>query len=189
MSSVEDKNYIYLYGGLSHLLFLIVFSSFIQAKNTRRIILVLGHFFISLTFLLRFFTEYKNFIITGIIGHSIVTIFFILTTILDNMKYRITSDKHIFNFICILGQIGMILHYITIGVDRENENIFMIMNIITCILLITFYYNVAIKQTKKDRVLIYPLLLLCILYMLFTIETVMKFTGVDLTIIKDKYLN
>tara|TARA_B100001123_G_C15216959_1_gene989641 strand:+ start:611 stop:1132 length:522 start_codon:yes stop_codon:yes gene_type:complete len=163
-------NYLFLYGGISHLSFALLFFKYIKKIVSTRNILLLGHIFIGTTFLIRSFPNYENNYITGIIGHSLILIFFILTTYLDRIKYRVNSKEQIINLICILGQIGMIIHYTSIGIDKEEELICKIINFITSILLVIFYYNIAISQDKKDKILMYPLLMICILYSIFLFQ-------------------
>ena len=167
-------NLLFLYGGISHLSFTLVFLKYIKKIVSTRNILLLGHVFIGTTFLIRSFPKYKNNYITGIIGHSLILIFFILTTYLDRIKYRVNSKEQIINFICILGQIGMIIHYTSIGLEEEEELNYKIINLITSILLVVFYYNIAISQDKKDKILMYPLLMICILYSIFSFQRFME---------------
>ena len=167
-------NTLFFYGGISHLSFALVFFKYIKKIVSTRNILLLGHVFIGTTFLIRSFPKYENNYITGIIGHSLILTFFILTTYLDRVKYRVNSKEQIINFICILGQIGMIIHYTSIGLEEEEELNYKIINLITSILLVVFYYNIAVSQDKKDKILMYPLLMICLLYSIFSFQRFME---------------
>ena len=71
-------NTLFLYGGISHLSFALVFLKYIKKILSKKNILLLGHIFIGTTFLIRSFPNYENNYITGIIGHSLILTFFIL---------------------------------------------------------------------------------------------------------------
>ena len=104
-------NYPFLYGGISHLSFALLFFKYIKKIVSTRNILLLGHIFIGTTFLIRSFPNYENNYITGIIGHSLILIFFILTTYLDRIKYRVNSKEQIINLICIIMYVEIGLYY------------------------------------------------------------------------------
>ena len=165
-----DTDYTPLFGSLAHISFALIFFSLINKRNTRRIILIFGHIFVSLCFILRFLNLGDMEILfpyVGITGHSIILLFFIATTIIDKMSYRIVSSNILINLLCILGQIGMILHYVTIKLGKEDNNIFININTITTFLLFIFYAKIAIKQKKQDKILMIPLLMISLLYLIY----------------------
>ena len=60
-------NYLFLYGGISHLSFALLFFKYIKKIVSTRNILLLGHIFIGTTFLIRSFPNYGNNYINRII--------------------------------------------------------------------------------------------------------------------------
>lgn len=183
-----NKDYLLLFGSLSHVLFSVLFFSLINKTNTRRIFLICGHILVSSCFMIRFIQESKKddndndnddtddtdklkiWPYIGIIGHSIICLFFIATTILDKMNYRIVSSNIYVNLLCILGQIGMIIHYTTIKLNKEENITFININTITTLLLFIFYITITIKQKKQDKILISPLLMISLLYLGFSLR-------------------
>lgn len=186
-----DKNndYLLLYGFVAHSLFYITFLSVINKKNTRRLFLVLGHILVSITFIIRFIydgseekisqddTNKNIFPYIGIAGHSIICIFFIATTIIENMNYRVVSSNILLNLLCIFGQIGMIIHYVTIKLNSEDSIIYRSINIITCTILFIFYLSIALKQKKEDRILIPPVFMISLLYLGFSLRRFSELIG------------
>ena len=180
-----NKDYLLLFGSLSHGLFSVLFFSLINKTNIRRIFLIWGHILISSCFMIRFIQESKRddnddtdklkiWPYIGIIGHSMICLFFIATTIIDKMNYRIVSSNIYVNLLCILGQIGMIIHYTTIKLNKEKNITFININTITTLLLFLFYITITIKQKKQDKILIPPLLMISLLYLGFSLRNFNK---------------
>ena len=184
-----NKDYLLLFGSLSHVLFSVLFFSLINKTNTRRIFLICGHILVSSCFMIRFIQESKNddtddtdklkiWPYIGIIGHSIICLFFIATTIIDKMNYRVVSSNIYVNLLCIFGQIGMILHYTTIKLNKEENITFININTITTLLLFIFYSAITIKELKYSRRFIPPLypplLMISLLYLGFLLRNFVK---------------
>lgn len=183
-----NKDYLLLFGSLSHGLFSILFFSLINKTNTRRIFLICGHILVSSCFMIRFIQESKKdynddnndtdklkiWPYIGIIGHIIICLFFIATTIIDKMNYRIVSSNIYVNLLCIFGQIGMILHYTTIKLNKDKNITFININTITTLLLFIFYITITIKQNKQGKILIPPLLMTSLLYLGFSLRNFNK---------------
>jgi len=176
-----NKDYLLLFGSLAHGLFSVIFFSLINKSNTRRIFLIFGHILVSSCFMIRFIQESKNddndnidklkkWPYIGIMGHLVICLFFIATTVIDKINYRIVSSNIYVNLLCILGQIGMILHYTTISFNKDEDVRFININMITSLLLFTFYITITIKQKKQDKILIPPLLMISLLYLGFTLR-------------------
>lgn len=175
-----DKDYLLLFGSISHGLFALLFLLLINFKNIRRIFLIVGHILVSTCFMVRFLKEYNNedknedkselWPYIGIIGHGIICLFFIAVTIIDKVNYRIVSTKIYFNMLCILGQIGMIIHYITIKMNIVNHKKYIDINTITTFLLFIFYIKITLKQKKEGKILILPLLFISLLYLGFLLR-------------------
>ena len=192
-----NKDYLLIYGSIAHFSFAFTFLSLLNLKNKYRIFLTTGHFIISYCFLLRFIKddksseksneldeldeldENKSGIIPyiGIIGHLIICIFFISRTIIENINYRITSTNILINIMCILGQIGMIIHYVAIKLNKENDDLNTSINFIVTVILCIFYLTIALKQKKKDRILMPPLLMISLLYLGFSLRNILKLFG------------
>jgi hypothetical protein len=177
---MDIESYIVSYGALSHGLFALLFSRYVTKINTKKMILLVGHFLITATMVNRISPQSRESNMTSLLGslaHGFVAVFFILTTfIFNNKKYRLTFDKgsdNWLNIVCIVGQLGMIIMYGSIYFKHtyketyekyENELNYGL--IITFMCLTYFYYRVYIKQ-KKGEVLVYPLGMICILYLSF----------------------
>jgi len=186
-----NKDFLLLFGSLSHGLFSILFFSLINKTNTRRIVFICGHILVSSCFMIRFMQESKKdgkdsnddnddtdklkiWPYIGIIGHSIICLFFIATTIIDKINYRIVSSNIYVNLLCILGQMGMIIHYTTIKLNKEKNITFININTITTLLLFIFYITITIKQKNQDKILIPPLLMISLLYLGFSLRNFNK---------------
>jgi len=176
---MDAEKYIVSYGALSHGLFALLFFRYVTKINTKRVILLLGHLLITVTMLLRVSPQSRGSNLTcllGSIAHVLIAIFFIITTFIFNNKYRLTFDKgsdNWLNILCIVGQLGMIIMYGSIYFKNNNREIFDKYEnelnygmIVTFMCLTYFYYRVTLKQ-KKGEVLVYPLGMICILYLLF----------------------
>ena len=176
---MDIESYIVSYGALSHGLFALLFLRYVTKINTKRNILLLGHLLVTTTMLIRISPQSRDSNLTcllGSIAHGLIAIFFIITTFIFNNKYRLTFDKgydNWLNILCIVGQIGMIMMYGSIYFKNNNretydkyENELNYGLILTFMCLAYFYYRVTLKQ-KKGEVLVYPLGMVCILYLLF----------------------
>ena len=176
---MDIEKYIVTYGALSHGLFALLFFRYVTKINTKRCILLLGHLLVTATMVNRISPQTRESNMTSLLGslaHGLIAIFFIITTFIFNNKYRLTFDKgsdNWLNILCIVGQIGMIIMYGSIyfkntyreTYDKYKKELNYVL-ILTFMCLAYFYYRVTLKQTKGE-VLIYPLGMICILYLLF----------------------
>ena len=126
----------------------------------------------------------------GSVGHSFLLLFFVITTLIVDKKYRISFSGELYylNILCILGQIGMIIVYWNEyfeeeeDVEEEEEDVeredvehdeklknkrFLerVQNIVFSI-LIFFYLKMAFKSDNKFSGIFVGLLMISGIYMM-----------------------
>jgi len=120
--------------------------------------------------------------VTGIIGHSCLLVFFVVTTFIyasgkHLIKFSNSVDHRWLNIMCIIGQIGMMSIYYIEYIKVNNKELYnkyidyyKYIHIITFSLLAYFYYRVAYKKKAENHILFYPFLMVSILYSIFLYE-------------------
>jgi len=182
------RQQIFIYGAFAHGLLLGAYilhnqlentSKFIQ-KNIFYYIYSLGHLSIVITMAIRIIKTLEDTIlptIFGTLGHSLLLIFFTNTILSDrtsrdrHISWKITSNNYL-NYICLFGQIGMIILYISeyyyFKFKKPLELI--ILNMTTVIGLMIFYILSSFKP-EINPIISRGLLAVATLYLIFTIAT------------------
>ena len=178
---MDIDRYILTYGGLSHGLFVLLFLRHITKINSKKNILLLGHIFVVATMVIRSFPTYRESLIstvTGVTGHTLILLFFVVSSFIYNDTYRITFSKgnDWLNTLCMLGQLGMIMYYGILYINTNYKDVYekykgilVRLSVITFLLLVIFYYRIALKQ-RKSGILMYPLGMICGLYILLLVK-------------------
>lgn len=173
---------IFEYATLAHGALASGYLTKIKDKNREKMLYLLAHIFITITMLIRIDQTNVGTIvpsILGTVGHSLLLVFFLLTTFVFHKKYRVSfsSDMYFLNIFCILAQIGMIIIYWVEyfkhqneNKDLENEEFFKNLKTITFATLSIFYTAMAFKSDNKYSMIFVGLLLVSILYIVFLYE-------------------
>ena len=114
----------------------------------------------------------------GSVGHSFLLLFFVITTLIVDKKYRISFSGELYylNILCILGQIGMIIVYWNEYFEEEEDVehdeklknkrfLERVQNIVFSI-LIFFYLRMAFKSDNKFSGIFVGLLMISGIYMM-----------------------
>ena len=128
---------------------------------------------------MRLFSSLKASLL-GSVGHSFLLLFFVMTTLIVDKKYRISFSGELYylNIFCMLGQIGMIIIYWNEYFEEEydeekyddrqlknKEFLDKVQKIVFSILII-FYLKMAFKSDNKFSGIFVGLLMISGLYMM-----------------------
>jgi len=174
-----NTTFLFTYASLAHGLLAYSYINKIDHKHREKLLYLFAHIFITLAMCLRINESYIGNIIPslfGTIGHSLLLIFFILSTYIFHKKYHVAfnDDLYYLNNICIFGQIGMILIYWLEYFKKHKYNLenkpffYNTQNFIFTILSL-FYLCVALKSPDQFSSLFLSLIMISILYVFFFI--------------------
>ena len=181
-----NLTHFYTYATLAHGILSVVYLKKIDDKHRERLIYLLGHIFITLAMVIRIDEGNRGGLkasLLGSVGHSFLLLFFVITTLIVDKKYRISFSGELYylNILCILGQIGMIIiywnEYFEEEYEEEYEEVYddrqlknkefldKVQKIVFSILII-FYLKMAFKSDNKFSGIFVGLLMISGLYMM-----------------------
>ena len=122
-----NRDIFFVYGTLAHGILAVSYLKKLDDKHREKLIYLLAHIFITLAMLIRIDERYHGTLIPsllGSIGHSLLLLFFVITTFLLHKKYRVSFSGELYylNILCILAQIGMIVIYWVEYFEGQQEN-------------------------------------------------------------------
>ena len=186
-----NLTFFYTYATLAHGILGASYMKKIDKKHREKILYFLGHIFITMAMAVRIDERNRGGLkasLLGSVGHSFLLLFFVITTLIVDKKYRISFSGELYylNILCILGQIGMIIvywnEYFEEEEDVEKEDVekedvehdeklknkrFLerVQNIVFSI-LIFFYLRMAFKSDNKFSGIFVGLLMISGIYMM-----------------------
>ena len=172
-----NRDLFYIYGTLAHGILAVSYLKKIDDKHREKLIYLLAHIFITLAMLFRIDQKYQGTLIPsllGSIGHSLLLLFFIITTFILHKKYRVsfTGELYYLNILCILAQIGMIVVYWVEYFEGEkkderdlkNKLFFERVQTVIYSILAIFYLIMAFKSDNKFSLIFVGLLMISGIY-------------------------
>ena len=174
-----NKDIFFIYGTLAHGILAASYVKKVDDKHREKLIYLLAHIFITLAMLIRIDERYHGTLIPsllGSIGHSLLLLFFVITTFLLHKKYRVSFSGELYylNILCILAQIGMIVIYWVEYFEGQQENkrdlknklFFEQVQTVVFSILAIFYLIMAFKSDNKFSLVFLGLLMISGLYII-----------------------
>ena len=174
-----NKDIFFIYGTLAHGILAASYVKKVDDKHREKLIYLLAHIFITLAMLVRIDERQHGTLIPsllGSIGHSLLLLFFIITTFLLHKKYRVSfsGDLYYLNILCILAQIGMIVIYWNEYFEHQqddqrelkNKLFFERLQTVIFSILAVFYLLMAFKSDNKFSPVFFGLLMISGLYII-----------------------
>ena len=174
-----NRDIFFVYGTLAHGILAVSYLKKIDDKHREKMIYLLAHIFITLAMLIRIHDRYHGTLIPsllGSIGHSLLLLFFIITTFLVHKKYRVSFSGELYylNILCILAQIAMIVIYWVEYFEGQQEDdgdlknnlFFERLQTVIYSLLAIFYLLMAFKSNNKYSMVFVGLLMISCLYII-----------------------
>ena len=172
-----NRDIFFLYGTLAHGILAVSYVKKLDDKHREKLIYLLAHIFITFAMLVRIDDKYRGTLIPsllGSIGHSLLLLFFVITTFILHKKYRVSFSGELYylNILCILAQIGMIVIYWVEYFEGQQENerdlknklFFEKSQTIVFSMLAIFYLIMAFKSDNKFSLVFVGLLMISGLY-------------------------
>ena len=174
-----NRDIFFVYGTVAHGILAVSYLRKLDDKHREKLIYLLAHIFITLAMLFRIDERYHGTLIPsllGSIGHSLLLLFFIITTFLLHKKYRVSFSGELYylNILCILAQIGMIVIYWVEYFEGQQENerdlknklFFEQVQTVVFSILAIFYLIMAFKSDNKFSLVFVGLLMISGLYII-----------------------
>ncbi len=174
-----NRDIFFVYGTVAHGILAVSYLKKLDDKHREKLIYLLAHIFITLAMLFRIDERYHGTLIPsllGSIGHSLLLLFFIITTFLLHKKYRVSFSGELYylNILCILAQIGMIVIYWVEYFegqqedkrDLKNKLFFEQVQTVVFSILAIFYLIMAFKSDNKFSLVFVGLLMISGLYII-----------------------
>ena len=174
-----NRDIFFVYGTLAHGILAVSYLKKLDDKHREKLIYLLAHIFITLAMLIRIDERYHGTLIPsllGSIGHSLLLLFFVITTFLLHKKYRVSFSGELYylNILCILAQIGMIVIYWVEYFEGQQENkrdlknklFFEQVQTVVFSILAIFYLIMAFKSDNKFSLVFLGLLMISGLYII-----------------------
>lgn len=177
MYKIMNRDIFFLYGTLAHGILAVSYLKKLDDKHREKLIYLLAHIFITFAMLIRIDEKYHGTLIPsllGSIGHSLLLLFFVITTFILHKKYRVSFSGELYylNILCILAQIGMIVIYWVEYFEAQQEDkrdlknklFFEQVQTIVFSILAIFYLIMAFKSDNKFSLVFVGLLMISGLY-------------------------
>lgn len=174
-----NRDIFFLYGTLAHGILAVSYLKKLDDKHREKLIYLLAHIFITFAMLVRIDEKYHGTLIPsllGSIGHSLLLLFFVITTFILHKKYRVSFSGQLYylNILCILAQIGMIVIYWVEYFEAQQEDkrdlknklFFEQVQTIVFSILAIFYLIMAFKSDNKFSLVFVGLLMISGLYIM-----------------------
>ena len=172
-----NRDIFFVYGTLAHGILAVSYLKKLNDKHREKLIYLLAHIFITFAMLVRIDEKYHGTLIPsllGSIGHSLLLLFFVITTFILHKKYRVSFSGELYylNILCILAQIGMIVVYWVEYFEGEkkdkrdlkNKLFFERAQTVIFSILAIFYLIMAFKSDNKFSLVFVGLLMISGLY-------------------------
>jgi len=172
-----NRDIFFLYGTLAHGILAVSYLKKLDDKHREKLIYLLAHIFITFAMLVRIDEKYHGTLIPsllGSIGHSLLLLFFVITTFILHKKYRVSFSGQLYylNILCILAQIGMIVIYWVEYFEAQQEDkrdlknklFFEQVQTVVFSILAIFYLIMAFKSDNKFSLVFVGLLMISGLY-------------------------
>ena len=172
-----NRDIFFLYGTLAHGILAVSYVKKLDDKHREKLIYLLAHIFITFAMLVRIDEKYHGTLIPsllGSIGHSLLLLFFVITTFILHKKYRVSFSGQLYylNILCILAQIGMIVIYWVEYFEAQQEDkrdlknklFFEQVQTVVFSILAIFYLIMAFKSDNKFSLVFVGLLMISGLY-------------------------
>ena len=172
-----NRDIFFVYGTVAHGILAVSYLRKLDDKHREKLIYLLAHIFITFAMLVRIDDKYRGTLIPsllGSIGHSLLLLFFVITTFILHKKYRVSFSGELYylNILCILAQIGMIVIYWVEYFEGQQENerdlknklFFEKSQTIVFSMLAIFYLIMAFKSDNKFSLVFVGLLMISGLY-------------------------
>ncbi len=172
-----NRDIFFLYGTLAHGILAVSYLKKLDDKHREKLIYLLAHIFITFAMLVRIDEKYHGTLIPsllGSIGHSLLLLFFVITTFILHKKYRVSFSGELYylNILCILAQIGMIVIYWVEYFEAQQEDkrdlknklFFEQVQTVVFSILAIFYLIMAFKSDNKFSLVFVGLLMISGLY-------------------------
>ena len=179
MYKIMNRDIFFLYGTLAHGILAVSYLKKLDDKHREKLLYLLAHIFITFAMLFRIDEKYRGTLIPsllGSIGHSLLLLFFIITTFILHKKYRVSFSRELYylNILCILAQIGMIVVYWVEYFEAQQEDkrdlknklFFEHVQTVIFSVLAIFYLIMAFKSDNKFSLVFVGLLMISGLYIM-----------------------